>query len=315
MNTDLVPAAVAVSGGAGVVAALATYEARRAAAMRNGRVSLGLRFPLGLEADAAGAALRHLSGIEWRHELVLELRAEERRITHGLRVHRALRDSVARNFIAAMPGTRLSEAETSAGHARLAVKLYVPTPLVLHDGDIEHGSRSVLAALTAVRADEEVVLRWALSSGRPRQWPAAAARGDQDPTALRLWRRKVAGAGLHVAGLLLVRAETPARARELADAVLTAIRGRAGQVGRVQATFDGRGRSLGSLPRVNRMSGWLSLNELLPLLGWPLGGELVPGLEVGGARELLVPPTVSRDGRVLFVGRDDRGERPVALTP
>lgn len=313
MNADLFPLAVAASGG-GVVAAIATHEARRTGAMRDGRALLGLRFPLGLEVETATAALRHLSGMDWRQELVLELHAEERRITHRLYVPRAVRDSVARSFYAAMPGTRLTKAETPAGRAQLAVKLFLPTPLVLHDGDIEHGSRSLLTALTAVQADEEVVLRWALSSGRPRHWPATPAPRDHDQTALRLWRRKVAGAGLRVAGLLLVQAATPARARQLADAVLTAIRGRAGQVGRIRATYDGRGRSLASLPRVNRLSGWLSLGELLPLVGWPLGRELVPGLEVGGARELLVPHRVPRDGRVLLVGRDDRGERPVALS-
>jgi hypothetical protein len=53
----------------------------------------------------------------------------------------------------------------------------------------------------------------------------------------------------------------------------------------------------------------------LALLGFPLGGDAaIPGVSVG-TRELLVPRQAARTGRVLFVGRDSSGERPVALSP
>src|ERR1019366_273232 len=67
-----------------------------------------------------------------------------------------------------------------------------------------------------------------------------------------------------------------------------------------------------ALPRTTRTSGWLSNIELLPLLGWPLGAEMTPNVEVG-TRELLVPGGIPRAGRRLFTGRDVHGERPVAL--
>jgi hypothetical protein len=54
-------------------------------------------------------------------------------------------------------------------------------------------------------------------------------------------------------------------------------------------TYDRGGRTLGSLPQVRRTSGWLTAAELLPLLGWPLGTDMAPGVEVGASRELLVP--------------------------
>src|SRR3712207_8252079 len=54
-------------------------------------------------------------------------------------------------------------------------------------------------------------------------------------------------------------------------------------------------------------SGWLSASELVGLLGWPLGAALAPGVEIGAARQLLVPPHVASTGRRLFVGRDARG--------
>ncbi|MGH2911844.1 MAG: helicase HerA domain-containing protein, partial [Solirubrobacteraceae bacterium] len=51
------------------------------------------------------------------------------------------------------------------------------------------------------------------------------------------------------------------------------------------------------------------------ITGWPLGSDVaVPGVEVGAAREVLVPRHVPRHGRRLLVGRDSDGERPVALS-
>jgi hypothetical protein len=53
----------------------------------------------------------------------------------------------------------------------------------------------------------------------------------------------------------------------------------------------------------------------LPLLAWPLGNELIEGVEVGAARSLSVPRHIPREGRRLFIGHDASGERPVALSP
>jgi hypothetical protein len=50
------------------------------------------------------------------------------------------------------------------------------------------------------------------------------------------------------------------------------------------------------------------------LLSFPLGDDVVPGVEVGASRELLVPNGVARQGRRLLLGRDAVGNRPVALS-
>ena len=316
MNTEIVPAAIAACGGAGLVAAVATYEARRAAEMRAGRVRMGMRFPLGMESDAALSAMRALSGLDWRSEMVFELRARESQISHALSVPGDSSDAVRRGLSAALPGIRIDTSEPPAGASRLAVKVFLPTPLVLHDADPEAGARTVLAALTGLQAGEEVVLRWAITPSRPRTWNPPKRPEDRDAkTSARMWQRKVSGAGFRAVGLLLIQAATRSRARHLADAVIGTIRAREARVGVVRPTFDPRGRSFRSQPRVTRTSGWLTLEELLPLLGWPLGDEVVPGVELGGARERLVPVAVPRRGRVIFVGRDNRGERPVALSP
>jgi hypothetical protein len=315
MNSELVPATLAVCGGAGLVAAVAAFETRRAADMRANRTRLGVRFPLGATPDAAIAALRGLSGLGWRQEMVFELRGQEHRVSHALLVSDDRREAVTGGLASTLPGIRFTEDDAPSGSARYAVKLFVPTPLVLHDGETEHGSRALLAAFTQLLDGEELVLRWAVMPSRPRDWNPSGRDEREDQAAVRLWQRKVSGTGFQVAGLLLVTAASQARARQLADGVVSALHARENRVGVLRATRDPRGRSFDSLPQVSRTSGWLTLAELLPLLGWPLGDELVSGLELGGARERLVPAGVPRAGRVIFIGRDNRGERPVALSP
>jgi hypothetical protein len=115
--------------------------------------------------------------------------------------------------------------------------------------------------------------------------------------------------------LVLIRARHISRARELAAHIENTIRSRR-QIGGVRVTRENGNRTLASMPRTSRTSGWLSTPELLGLTGWPLGSEIaVAGVEVGAARALPVPSGVPREGRQLFVGRDGSGaERPVALS-
>ena len=68
------------------------------------------------------------------------------------------------------------------------------------------------------------------------------------------------------------------------------------------------------MPATGRTRGWLGAAELLPLLGWPVGQEAVPGVELGVARRVPVPRGLPREGRRLLIGRDAYGERPVALS-
>jgi hypothetical protein len=102
------------------------------------------------------------------------------------------------------------------------------------------------------------------------------------------------------------------RARELASHIESVLRSRS-QIGGVRVTRERGNRTLASQPRTTRSSGWLSTPELLAVIGWPLGPDVTPGVEIG-SREILVSRDVARAGRQLFIGRDAGGERPVALS-
>jgi hypothetical protein len=283
--------------------------------MRDSRVRLGLRFPAGLGPLRAIAALDGLSGLAHTNELIVEVKAGEGTIQHFVWVPAAIRRSVESTLCGVIGSLRITEAGPPASEmAHLSLRLFVPTPIVLtHDG-VAEASRAMLSGIAALRPGEQVVVRWALAPGAAWRRRETAEADRQTKEVERAWRRKTATAGFSVAGLVLVRAATTGRARALAAHVEGVVRSRRGLAGQVRITSGRGNRRLSSLPRVTRSSGWLSCAELLPLLGWPLGAEVPAGVEVGAARELLVPKGLPRTGRRLFVGRDVFGERPVALS-
>ena len=313
MNSDLTPALVAAGGGSVMLGAIWAHERSATAAMRSSMVRLTMRFPIGVEPAQALAGIEGLTGVGEAAELVAEVLAAEGRIEHALWVPAASVPGARAALAGAIPSLHLDETEAPTGHAIFGLRLHLPTPVVLHTGNAESASRALLAAMASLRSGEQVVLRWALRPGRPRvREDQPEGRGEREGD--RAWRRKTRLPGLFARGLVLVRAGTQARARELADQLADVIRGRQGPVGSVRVTSERSGRKLASLPTVSRGSGWLSGTELLPLLAWPVGADITPAVVLGG-RELAAPSHLPRIGRRLFIARDLGGERWVALGP
>src|ERR1700729_2346169 len=217
MNADLTPAIIALSGGGAIIGTIGAVEHKRYSHMRRSRVRLKLRFPISLEPLRAFAALDALSGLPYTNELIAEIHAREGGIEHYLWVPAAIRRSVESTLVGVIGSLRIAEADpTPDDPATLSLRLFVPTPSVLaSDGGIE-ASRALLSGIAALRTDEQVVVRWALSPGAA--WPRQ--EGDHPDRRTkeigRAWRRKPANPGFSVAGLALVRAGTVGRARELA---------------------------------------------------------------------------------------------------
>lgn len=317
MNADLTPAVVAASGGSALITIIMAREHRLDAAMRRDRVRLAIRFPVSLDPLRAFAALDGLSGLPYTTELVAEIAAREGSIEHFLWVPRAVRASVVSTLTGVIGSVRITEAQPSpTDPVTLALRLFVPTPSVLATDGVVEASRALLAGMVGLAgADEQIVVRVALRPGAAWQRRETDHADRRTREIERAWRRKAALGGFTVAGLVLVRASKLGRARELAAHIESVIRSRRGLVGEFRITTGRGNRRLSSLPRTTRTSGWLSTPELLPLLGWPLGPELVPGVELGAAREMPVPRQVPQGGRRLFIGRDASGnERPVAMS-
>jgi hypothetical protein len=313
MNGALTPALIAAAGGgSAMLAGIAWTERRHDEAMRSSRVALGLRFPAGLNAEQAKLALGATAGTAERLEYVFEVSLAADRVAHYLLVPELARSSVAASLTSAMPGLRTTDEKLVAkGRSLLALRLFVPTPATL---TVEHPETplATLAGLPLAER-EQIVVRWAVRPARATDLPEADSPDAVTRERERTWRAKTQTLGFCCSGLVLIRAATPTRARELAGHVESIYRGRRGSLSGLRLTSERSGRRMGSLPQVKRSSGWLNLDELLGLLMLPVGEAAIPGLEVGG-RELPVPADVPCEGRPLFVGRDRFGrERPIAL--
>lgn len=311
---EVVPGVVAATGGSLMLGGIIFHERRRDAAMRASREFLGLRFPVGLDVAAARAALDGLSGLSQTTELVAEVQARAGSIGHGLWVPAAVRTQAQAALTGAMPGLSVRKRSTESEPVTLAVRLYVLAQTLLSTENPEAAGRVLLTGLSTLRGDERVTVRYVLRPGRAGTNEVKESEGAVARERERLWRTKTCLPGFRVNGLVLVRAGTHARARELADHVLGCVRSRRGVIGGVRTRTIRTVRSSDVQPRIGRSDGWLSTPELLGLLAWPLGSAAVAGVEVGSFREIAASTNIPTTGRLLFVGRDVRGERDIALS-
>jgi hypothetical protein len=312
----LAPALVALGGGSVLLAAIGAHEYLRNEAMRKDRVRLSLRFPIGLEPSQALAALDGLAGLPYTTELVAEVVAGEGSIAHFLWVPKSVQASVQSTMTGVIPSLRITEAPPSPDEAvTLALRWFIPTPSVFSADNAVAASRALLSGMVGLRSGEQVIVRIVLRPGSARGWQERENPSEREREIAKKMRSKTSLPGFTTSGLVLIRSPKLSRARELAAHIENTLRSRR-QVGGVRVTRERGNRTLASMPRTTRTSGWLSTPELLALTGWPLGADVaVTGVEVGASRELLVPRSVPRAGRRLFIGRDAGGERWVALDP
>lgn len=316
MSGELVPALVAAGGGSALLGGIAWHEYSRERSMRSSRRTWQLRFPEDIQPKEAVTALGGLAGMRRDGEVVFEVEADACGIRHLVHIPEAQTDSVASYLASGMSGARLDELQVEPparrGHT---VRFAPPTLAVLRTGDAVAASRALLATMAVLRDGERLRLSWALRPGRlsprPKERPKGAAAPFEKLERQAIMRRATEP-GFLVEGLLTVSA-TAERARELSEHVQSVVRGRR-SVGAGILVRSNRGRAP-ELPSTYGKRGWLSAEELLPLLGWPIGEETIPGVAPAVSRRLLVPASVAETGRLLFIGRDARGERPVALSP
>ncbi len=270
VNADVLALAAAGSGSV-MLAGIAVREHVQAENMRASRVRLATRYPVGLEVAQVSAVWNGLAGLPSTAELVTEVVATESSITHSLLVPGAARESARSTLVGVVPSMRVTEAPTRPTQpATLSLRLFVSTPSFLLTDNTASASRSLLSGLTNLRESETVVIRWALSPGSPRGQQEPAEPTPRQREIAKAWAAKTATPGFSVSGLVLIRAATKARARELASHIENVWRSRRGLAGGIRVTYERGNRTLAALPKVRRSSGWLSVSEIVPLLGLPL---------------------------------------------
>ncbi len=313
---DLTPAFLALGSGSVLLGAIGAHEHSRDAGMRKELVRHSLRFPV-LDPVQVKAACSSLSGLSDRLELVFETWADARGIHHALWVPASSQGSVMATLAGVMPGLRMVEEPSPSGMATLSLKVFVPTPSVWVTENPEAAVRTLLSGLSDLARDEVVVIRWA---ARPVAPPVLRHREPLDRAARnveRAWRQKTAmtgGGGFQVAALILIRAGSRARARALGEHITSTLRARR-SIGALRITSERGGRSIASLPKTGRSSGWLNASEIVGgVLGWPLGEDMIPGVDAAVTRQILPRAELAREGRPLFVADYRGASRQVALT-
>ncbi len=193
----------------------------------------------------------------------------------------------------------------------------------------EHVSRALLGALTSTGPNETLTLQWLLGPRRQAEnltkdqtrpaesWGEllkAAALGQpvMDHDERKLVNAKTSEPGFRTLGRIAVRASSTQAGQALALRLLGALR---------MAESAGVRLSLETTPvapvlgaRVPRS--WplpLNVSELTSLLGWPLGGAPLPGMNRDGARLLRPPASVTGNERVIGASGFPGDQRRVVL--
>ncbi|MDT3438280.1 type IV secretion system DNA-binding domain-containing protein [Pseudofrankia sp. BMG5.37] len=304
-----------------------------------------LRFPRGVEPLAVVAMLTGLSGLAapwWRRAwtvrgVVIEVSATAAGIAHHLLVRRVDAAVVLAAIRAAMPDVAVTpDGGYEPPRPTSAVSLGLSTlRRPLDTGRPEVVSTAMLASLQPLAAGERLVMQWALMPARPTRpvvesaGPGSAGFIGQmverlvfgprlEAAAAKDLRAKQSGAMFVAAGRIGATARTRERAGQLVGRMNAAMhtahapgvsfyRRRIGR-SRVAADLAARRLPVVTFPLV------LNTSELAALAAFPLGSVMLPGLRLGGTRQLAPSADIPMGPRTVARSTFPGAERPLGLS-
>jgi hypothetical protein len=310
MMAAILGAAALMLGGLG----LAVHRERSAGVME----MVELRFPADVNESAVWGVLGGISGLPTRKRVVLEVVGDADGIRHYLRAEPAVVEMLRSHLRGLLPGVRLEPVELEASSAwRVAARLRWSGrhPLLRSDRNGETAA-ALLGALSDLKANEKVMVRWTLHPARgpfmsERQsrsraqtseplgwlWPESSIGSAHLPAL----RSKYAGPVLLAHAVVAVAASSDGRGVNLLTRVAAVLRARTGLRGTPVVRYCRSSRVKRFVERVPLGRGSrFSPAELTGMVGWPIDGPRVPGLVLGVAPRLMPPSAIPRrDGRVL----------------
>lgn len=308
------------------------------------RLSYRLSFPADLDAPALVTWLTSVSGtlrtgpsrLLGVPTLVFEVRADDRGITHHLRVPREQAGFVVPQLRSLVPGMTVTPEDDEPPHLwSAAVELGQSNPArTLGISNPEAVSASVLATMQGLGRKERLLLQWVVAPAVPERLPVQGGTvrssrfsitgqllaGNPGASRDEIADRRTKLSQPNYLGVLRVAAQ--ARHQRAADAL----------VGRVQASLASartpdnrlRPRMVSRKRVIERASdasaptvfpAQLTVTEMAALLAWPIGHPLVAGLPRSRSRHLPATGAVPRDGRIIARSTFPGDERPLALAP
>lgn len=315
------------------------------------RANIGVRrfelhFPRELDGKAVTTFLAGLSAVRppwfwaWLRLPVVtfELYASDGVVRHVLLVPRALTGAVMTHLRAALPNVRMELTDApSMPVVRQAVELdQTSRRRPLNVENLASVSAALLHSLQPLRPGETIVLQWqATPVAVPKPVRLAHSSGSSAPSdlfaldgyqllphveALQAQQRKHAYPLLAAVGRVAVAAATDSRASYLIDRVL----GSYHLLNAPGAVLHKRWGMTTGIVRSRLAAGrpplifWPLLTnaaELAGMLGWPIGVLYMPGLTLGGCRQLPPPADLPTVGCVVAQGTYPGSERPLAISP
>lgn len=282
-------------------------------------VTLRLRFPRGVRPEQVVAWMAGLpptsrGAIFGPLPVGLEVAASERGIEHRLLVPGPNVEGVSAQLQAAIPGVRLEREATESVRTSYGVELRL-TSATFPSGvsRAEASAAALLSSFQPLAEGERIVVQWFFRGAAvppvPRVIRKVAIVHDEDRAAdaveLGGLRRKEAEPLLSAVGRIGISAGGGARRVQLMGRVRAAL-----------SVMDAPGVKLRPARLPSLVVAHRIVRRRLPLLGWPLRinareaagllglpvGELdLPGLDLGGARQLPVNPQQLNEGVVIGV--------------
>jgi len=264
------------------------------------QAAIELRFGSDLTSQVLEAVLAVVAGLPRRSVVLLETLGREDGIRHWVRSDQATLDTISGQLRGLAPSMRIEPVRQGASSAlwRVGVRLaWSRRHALLRTDGVSEAAAGLLSALTPLSSGEALLVQVALQPAHPQLLPrsereagGAGLFGTAGPEAhvLAGLRSKQSGPLLRCRVLVAVACDHPKRGAHLLGRVASVFRSRRGAYGslRVQR-LSARGVSE-ALRRRPRNGDLLSPGELAGLIGWPIGGPQVTGLELGTSP--LLPP-------------------------
>jgi len=312
--------------------ALVTIKSIVEVRQRSSLVAYRLSFPRGLDPDDAIRALSGLSGLLlpwWRRWLAtpfvsLEVHADRSGLSHHLVAPREYSRSVESVLASALPSVRYETEDVP----EIAVRRGVEFRLTSNDRPLHVDAAAVsiglLSTLQPLLGDDRVVVQWVVAPHPPvgsihsqathqhgtREQVtdgelAAALKAKQEHSLLLAVGR--IGVVASSASTEIQRLRRVEAAWHVARAPGVHLRRRLVTKARVASSIELRRAPSRAWP------GRLNAEELAGLSGWPIEVVGLPGLRLGGCRQVAASPRIPKVGTVVCDSTYPSDSRPLAL--
>jgi hypothetical protein len=300
--------------------------------MRSHLVAYRLHFPRGLDAKDVVTALAGFSGLLlpwWRRWLAtsfvsLEVHADSKGISHHLIVPEGYARSIESVLSAAVPSVRFEPEDVPDMAVRQAIEYQLTSndrPLSIDPAALSVGLLSTLQPLTG---DDKLVVQWIVAPHPPvssirQQAVTPGFRGDTtiDSELAAALKAKQAHPLLLAVGRIGATTSSPATEIQRLRRVEAAWHVARAPGVHLRRRLISKARVARALAQRRFPStiwpGRLNAEELAGFSGWPIELNGLPGLQLGGCRQIAASPIIPRTGTVIADSTYPGDVRPLAI--